>query len=292
MPEQNPQNQPGGSERNPDPKIRTMKSDIDEYMREAKPSLIQIVTKQVETTPRPLEPERAPFPIKNLMVIMAGILILGAAGLLGYRYFTTRPLETIQVEIEEKIPGSIISTEKTEVHNITPNLGGLQKAIYGAADITERTGSFKRLVIKIKTADGKSRLMSASDLYDTLSIRPPAQLRDSVSGSLFVYVYYSGAGPRAVLIAPSKNTSRTFAGMVDWENAMQRDLEILFLGKSVNPVIAPFIDKTFKNIDYRYINIASELGIGYFIFTARDYLVVTTSEEALQLVINRLFEAS
>ena len=93
------------------------------------------------------------------------------------------------------------------------------------------------------------------------------------------------------MMAPSRNIGQTFAGMLGWENSIQRDLEVFFLGEKITPVIAPFADRTFKNIDYRYLKIGPEIGIGYFIFSAKNYLVLSTSEEALQIVINRLFEA-
>ena len=294
MPDNNPQNQTGGEAKKPDPKIRTMKSDIDEYMKEAKPSLIQILTKQVEIQPQPLDTGGREFPWKTILVSVGGVAIIGVVGWIGYQYLFVPPgvqPKTPVVKKEEQVPASTIAVEKTDIITVFPNLLSFQQSLFAAAQNVERTGSFKRIVIMVRGEGGKTHHLTPRELFGILNINPPQQMGDSLVNSFFFYVYYASAGPRAIIIAPSRNIGRTFAGMLGWENSIQRDLEILFLGEKTSPVIAPFVDRTFKNIDYRHLKIGAEIGIGYFLFSAKNYLVLATSEEALQLVINRLFEA-
>lgn len=293
MPDINPQNQAGGEAKKPDPKIRTMKSDIAEYMKEAKPSLIQILTKQVEIQPQPLDSGGREFPWKTILVSAGGVAIIALVGWASYQYLFVPPgarPETPAVK-EEQAPASPIAVEKTHIITVFPNLLSFQQSLFTEAQNIERTGSFKRIVIMVRGNGGKTHHLTPRELFDILDINPPQQTGDSLVSSFFFYVYYAVSGPRTVIIAPSRNIGRTFAGMLGWENSIQRDLEIFFLGEKTSPVIAPFVDRTFKNIDYRHLKIGAELGIGYFLFSAKNYLVLATSEEALQLVINRLFEA-
>ncbi|MFY9462387.1 MAG: hypothetical protein WAP51_04260 [Candidatus Sungiibacteriota bacterium] len=294
-----PQNQPpagstsAGGGQKPEPKIRTMKSDVAEFMKETKPSLIQILTKQVEYQPTTVSEEKAPFPIRTILISIAGLAVIGTAGWFGYSYFTSQQPETPVTPgvTEETIPNSPIFVEKTQTATSLRNALQLQQIIFGAALNLERQQSLKRLVINIKANDGSTHLLTVKDFFDVLNIAPPRQIPDSLADTLFLYVYYGASGPRAVFAAPSRNTGRTFAGMLGWENSMQRDLDIMFLGETVNQIIAPFLDKTFKNIDYRILAVKPGTELGYFIFSAKNLLVISTSDEALQVVISRLFEA-
>ncbi len=291
MPSQDQQNADKNSKKS-DSKIRTMKSDIAEYLKEAKPSLIQILTKQIDIKPEPIDSEGPALPWKIIVIALGGIALFGVFIWFGYQYFLVPagPVEKAPVIVEQKIPASPIAVEKTDTITVSPNLLNLQQGLFNSAQNIERSGSFKRLIIVVR--DGaKTRTLAPVELFGILDADPPSQINDSLIDSAFFYVYYSSAGPRIVMIAPSRSIERTFAGMLGWENSIQRDLEILFLGEKITPVIAPFVDRTFKNIDYRYLKIGPELGVGYFIFSAKNYLVLSTSEEAMQLVINRLFEA-
>ena len=306
MADQVPQNQPlagipsaGGGQKpepssaRPEPKIRTMKSDVAEFMKETKPSLIQILTKQVEYQPTTVSEKASPLPIRTILISVAGVIVIGAAAWFGYSYFTSQQPETPVTPgvTEETIPNSPIFVEKTQTATSLRNTLQLQQIIFGAALNLERQQSLKRLIINIKSNDGSTHLLTVKDFFDVLNIVPPRQIPDSLSDTLFLYVYYGASGPRAVFISPSRNTGRTFAGMLGWENSIQRDLDVMFLGETVNQIIAPFLDKTFKNIDYRILAVKPGTELGYFIFSAKNLLVITTSDEALQMVINRLFEA-
>lgn len=266
-----------------------MKSDVAEFMQKAKPSLIQLLTKQAEYQPEKQAGEEKRVPAAVVATVFAGVVVLGIAGWFGYRYLS--PMPEALPPAEEVIPPSPMSAEKSQTFTVARDAAKLRRTVVDAAEVNERTGSLKRLIIKIQEADGKTKLLTPKDFFTILDIHPPSQLPDSLGDSLFLYIYYASDGPRAAFIAPSRNAGRTFAGMLGWESSMQRDLEVLFLGQNIKPVIAPFLDKTFKNVDYRFLEVAPGVGFGHFAFSAKNFLVLTTSEEALHVVINRLFEA-
>lgn len=303
MPDQEQQHSPAGgtqtggqkpepSSARPEPKIRTMKSDISEFMKETKPSLIQILTKQVEYQPPETKREKKLLPLLGILLGIVGFLVLMGGGWIGYQYFILRQTGSGPETKEETVPPSPISVEKVETRIIARDALALQQSIFTAGGTTERLETIKRLVIKIKEkGDNTTRLLKTKDLFEILDIPAPSQVFDSLQETLFLYTYQTRTGPRLILAAVSKSPGRTFAGILGWENSMQRDLEIMFLGEPPAPVIAPFLDKTFRNIDYRFLAIKNELGLGHFIFSAKNLLVISSSEEALQVVINRLFES-
>lgn len=272
-----------------EPAIRTMKSDIAAFMKETKPSLIQILTKQAELQTPPEERVRRPTPWMQIGIGAGAFIVLAASGWLVYQFLLVRPAK-IPPSVEETAPTSPMLVEKTVTANVTRNPLVLFQALASAAETIEREGTFKRLIPAIKEANGETTTLGAADFFAILSVKAPAQISESLQGPLFVNFYYEAARPHMALVIPVKNLDRTFAGMISWESAIQRDLEVIFVGSPQEPVIAPFVDKTYRNIDYRFV-VLNGRGIGYFLFAPKNLLVITTTESAVQLIINRLLEA-
>ena len=79
---------------------------------------------------------------------------------------------------------------------------------------------------------------------------------------------------------------------IQWEPLLPIAFRPFFFDEKPEGLIAPFQDRSYRNIDWRYIKLSEEedLGIGYAIFPAKNLLVVATSKETMEIVINRLFE--
>lgn len=295
MPNPEQQNQPEDETKNalvadasrPEAKIRTMKSDIAEYMKGEKTSLLDIMTKQqgAPTTSAERKPRIPPLVV--ITVSAAALIFIAVGGWFIYQSFT--PATAPMRPAEEKIPTSPISVEKTQALEIANNLTQLRQALSSAAAARERAGSFKRLHFRIKGA-GDTRQPATTQNFLAILNTNLQDILAPLSNEFFFYIYYGASGPRTVFIAASRDTARTFTRMLGRENSLQRDLEVFFLEEGLEPVIAPFIDKTLKNVDYRFLSLKQDTGIGYFIFPAKNYFVMTTSEEALEVTINRLFE--
>lgn len=279
---QNPQRQ--------EPAIRTMKSDIAAFMKETKPSLIQILSKQAQYQAPEEETVRRPIPWFQIGIGFGAFIVLAASGWLIYQFFFTVPPQKPPT-VEETAPASPILVEKTKAITMARNALLLFQNLTGTAETGEREGTFKRLIVSVKETDGALSLLKPKDFFRLLSINPPTQIFESLQDTFFITFFYAPEGPHMALIIPVKNVDRAFAGMIGWESAMQRDLEALFVGTPQPSVIAPFFDKTQRNIDYRYLAINGPYGLGYFIFPPKNLLVITTSEDAIKLIINRLLEA-
>lgn len=283
------------TEQRPEPSIRTMQSDIAEYMKQEKPSVVQILTKQAEYRPeKPLEEEKRSLPVISIIMIGAtALVLLSAVGLISYWYFFSSrsdqapPPETIA----PTAPPSPIATEKTEIRVIQETASSLREALNDIADSQEKIGSFKRIVMQIKNSGGAVRFVTVPEMYRAIAVIPPQQISDSLVGLPLIAIHFSTKGPRAIFAAESQSRDRTFIGMLAWENALQRDWEVFFLGEPAPPALTSFTDRTFRNLDYRFMEIKQGLGIGYFIFPSKNLLVIATSEETIHTAIDRLFDA-
>lgn len=293
---QNPSRNPDISDaQRKEPAIRTMQSDIAEYMKQEKPSVVQILTKQEEyRLEKPPEEGKRPLPVISIIMIGATALVfLSAAGLISYWYFFSSrhdqaPLPETMIPAAPPPP---IVTEKTETRVIQETASSLRETFNSIARVQEETGSFKRIILQTKNPNGVIRFVTVSEIYQALGVTPSQQISDSLAGWPFIAIHFSTEGPRAIFAAESQSRDRAFAGMLAWENALQRDWEVFFLGESSPPSIVPFADKTFRNLDYRFLEIKQGLGIGYFIFPPKNLLVIATSEETIHTAIDRLFEA-
>jgi hypothetical protein len=65
----------------------------------------------------------------------------------------------------------------------------------------------------------------------------------------------------------------------------------MFFDERTDTIVAPFEDRTYRNIDWRYLKLsqAKDLGIGYGVFPASNVLIFTTGKEGAETTINRLF---
>lgn len=107
------------------------------------------------------------------------------------------------------------------------------------------------------------------------------------------FLYYGGGGGHIGLIFAPQDADRAFSSFFARERSLALDFAQAFFGEEVESALAPFQDFTYRNIDWRYQAISQEKdrGIGYGIFPARGLFMITTSKEAMEETINRLFEA-
>ncbi len=121
----------------------------------------------------------------------------------------------------------------------------------------------------------------------------PTQILAAGNSDIMPFFYYQNGVARAGFLMPVRDENLALQSMLSWESSIQKDLSPLFLQELPETAAAVFEDKTFKNINYRFMKLsaAKDFGIGYFLFPAKHYLVVTTSEDSLQSITTRLFEA-
>lgn len=295
-PEQRQPNQNSQAARKP--VIRTMRTDVDEFFKTAKPSLGSMITQsQAMASLEERRPSRIPaiiiFTVIGIVVLAGGAFFLNQflSGTPSGGTSGSGPSKSAAQKLALPAPFFASETSRT----ITANIGdrpGFARLMADSMQEKERDGTVKRIIIKVK--DGpQERFATMSDFFDFWRISPPQSLTDRIDGPVTVFIYYGAGGSRLGFSARTRAPDRTLADMLAWEPGLLPAFTPLFFDEKITSVLAPFEDRTYRNIDWRYLKLSQDrdLGIAHTIFPAGNFLVITTSKEAMETVINRLFDA-
>lgn len=266
-----------------------MKSDISEFLKDTKPSLIQMLATQVEEERSGVQREkRMDVPWLKAASAFIFFLMLLAGGYAGYQYVVKAPPEDANVII----PQPFFTVEKTTALQYIPReLENLRSAIKKEKG-GEKRGSLKRLVVLIEEM-GVIRHITPSEFVSTTGIRIPELLLPTLTAVM--PVYYEGAnGVRLAVIFKSSDPKRFLDIFFRTESGLITGWDPLFLDITPPTRIIGFEDRLYRNIGYRILPLDPELdlSITYGLYPAKNYLILTSSEEAFKVIVDRLFEAS
>lgn len=283
MPEELP------NEQRSKPSIRTMKSDISEFLKETKPSLIQMLATQVEAERSGVrEEKRRDFPWIKIVGVFTLFLLVIAGGYAGYQYILKAPPE----EANAIIPQPFFTVEKTTALQYTPReLENLRSEIQKERG-GERPGSLKRLVVLIEEA-GAMRHITPAEFTSATRLEIPELLLPTLTAVMPVY-YERSNGVRLAVIFKSNDPKRFLDIFFRTESGLITGWAPLFLDMTPPTRIIGFEDRLYKNIGYRILPLdpALDLSLTYGLYPAKNYLILTSSEEAFKAIVDRLFEAS
>ncbi|MDO8600569.1 MAG: hypothetical protein Q7R73_03040 [bacterium] len=273
--------------------IRTMKTDVADYLKETKPSLLSILTQEMRPDGLAQEPG---YKLKSkprwlpLVAALAILLILGGGGYWTFRYFSEG--ETNGGGSIITPPKSIFAAEKTKTVLARSNTD-LIRNLQALGEDNERDGIVTKLDMRILEAEG-AILFIPETFFKAIGAKPPPEFYTNHTSALHPFLYSDNGATRFGALFLSKDGARSLQQMLAWEPTIQRDLEPFFLGQLPESAIGVFVDKSYRNINYRFLSLSrsEDLGVGYFLFNVKKYLVITTSEKAMEVIINRLFETN
>lgn len=295
----------------PDSGVRTMRMDLERMLAPKQP--------QPGFTRTPPEPETAVAKKiaerieeqiahhkrrahKNLLVISAAALLIafigGAALWLEPLSLLSRNGDNAPPPVAPPPPPEIppppplfpTETSLTIRVGLLDRTGFHQKLAEVAAE-EEREGTIKRWVVKIHE-ETKERLATLQDIFQIALIAPPANFLARIDSPAMLFIYYGPAGQRGKLgiVVKTKSPDRTFRDLLSWEQSLFADFRELFLATATTTPSGAFEDRTYRNIDWRYLRLAEtqDNGIAYGVFPAESLLIMTGSKKAFETVINRL----
>lgn len=273
------------------PAIRTMKSDLERLFKTAPPTVAQMITKPGYVNPAAKKAHRNAGVYVMLGVALVLLITIGA----GVYYFwgsifpPPPPIE----KIKATPPAPLFATESSRTIEISST--DRQQFIKLMADSMkefERNGTMKRILVKLSDASGE-HFITLRDFLEFYHMTPPESLVKRLGANLMVFVYTASSGTRLGLAIKTNDASRTLRDMLDWESNMRTDFNPLFFGVKLAPVSPTFEDRSYHNIDWRYLKLSSDtdIGIGYGIFPAKNMLIIGTSKELMETVISRFFDA-
>ena len=289
---------------NPDPSagrgpaIRTMKTDADELIKTTKPSLIQMVGTTPQRSVRgiinPIQQSKK-FPIRTIAIILGLIILVGAGIFISLHllsFVSPSPQKSSGI-IRIPTPPAYFATEASRT--ITVKRSDRQeffRLLNDAWHEKERQGTVKRIIIKVQDGPNE-RFATPQDFFDLWRITPPQELVDQAETNLMVFMYHTTSGNRLGFAVRTRDSERMFAAMYRWEPSLLAQITPLFFDERTETIVAPFEDRTYRNIDWRYLKLSqtNDLGIGYGIFPVGNIFFFTTSKEAAETAINRIFDA-
>lgn len=272
------------------PAVRTMRSDLEELLREKRPSLTSIIGKGGVTASR-IDHEKKGKK-KSLALIFSMVILLVAGGVL--IFFLLRKEVGI---ISKLIPAPpLFATESVRTLRLPPhdelqffrNMDDLMRT-------KEREGTITRLVLTKEVEERKKVREAFATLDDFLKIyqiNPPGGFFDETEPSFMPFIYYGSTGARFGFALHVRNAEHARAVMRIWEVSLLRDMQPLFFHEKPDVILAPFLDRSYRNIDLRELPLAKErdLTITHTVFPATNTLVITTGKKAMETIINRLFD--
>lgn len=268
-----------------------MQSDVSEFLKETKPSLIQILTTQVEA-----ERAREENPGRNVRAFITAAIIIGVIAILfGIGYFFSGYFRKAAVEnAAPLIPQPFFSVEKSLTIETAAEIGSIADEIKNKISEAGPNGTITRLVFLKKAGSGELEALGVADFLKSARIDMPLGIASTLVESAMP-VYYTGTnGVHLAIVFKTSDPERALDQLLKGEPALETAWSPIFLNEAAHASLASFEDASYRNINYRILKLdaAKDLNIIYSVFLAKHYLIITPSEETLKVVIDRLFNAS
>ena len=274
-----------------EPAIRTMKSDVQRLFKTAPPSVAQMIGK---IGPANTATKRQTKIIGIYLWLGIMLVLLLAVGGTAYYFRALLFPPAPATEIKKAVPPApFFATESSRTITIAQtDRQQFLKLMQDAMKELEREGTLTRILVKFIDTPGE-RFVQINDFLGFYHITPPEYFVKRIESPLMTYVLTSNEGTRLGLAMRTTDTHRTLRDMLDWEPKMMEDFRPLFFDKQIVPVTSVFEDRSYRNIDWRYLKLSADadIGIAYTVFPAGNVLVITTSKGLMETVINRLFGA-
>lgn len=270
--------------------IRTMRSDIAEFVKSAKPTLFSVFsprTKKDElaSPPRPTLPHRLPI----IFAAIGGVIVLSGTAFLIFNQFGLNETPENEIEFGQSLMPAQFLFENVSVITVSRR-SELLKELEQTALRPDTKNSMRRLVLHLKNGAGAVKAMNAREFFGLIGVTPPQEFVSNLSGPLELFADWSRAEASFGLITKTLNPQRTMQGLIRWEADLARDLEILLRGRAPSPGPETFKDHTYRNIDFRFLAFedGGDKGFGYLVFPAKRNVIIVTSLDAMRQVIQRL----
>ncbi len=275
------------------PAIRTMKSDVETLFKTTKPSLLDLVGREAAAGARHLPIPRREFISPHFLILLLGGMAL-ALGAGGAAWWFLAPSSSLPLTSQKLIPPApFFATESSRT--VTADIrdrSSFMSLMQDAARETEREGTAARIILKVRDGE-EERFATLGDIFGLYGITPPEWFFSEVESPPMLFFWYGSGGPRFGFALRIRDPDRVFSQMLAWESSLFIDARPFLFQESPEAIVAPFEDRTYRNIDWRFLKLSQteDLGMGYTVFPVGNILVFTTAKGEMETVINRLFDA-
>ncbi len=281
--------------------LRTFQSDIADAVQHKEASVVKIAAAEIAHNPNTKQMDD---PKKSLYVLLlSGILVVSSIAALGifFLYKTQKRASTLP-KIETS---KIIASEATQEIAVTPSQA-IQPLIQQQKEtISASANAITRLMFFTASAtSSKSKLaLGAQDFATRLNTEMPTWLIRALEPEYIVGIHTTESN-NPFIIFKSSSYENAFAGMVKWEETIQKDLPAFVNPSTVTAAVqAPgitgsttqtavttsrFQDGVIQNKDVRILKDASGKTILIYALPDKETIVIATNEVTLKELFARL----
>lgn len=283
------------------PVVRTYKGDVAEVLKKNKTSQTQMVLAEHQKKEEQKE-ARSPKSKHNLPLLIGSIVfgVIGLTALVGGAvYFYTgqekkaNPAETVEphtllfaeerkeIDITDKSPEAIRNAVGIELSELDIRLDFVENVYFTEYISASDQPSIEKNEVK--------NLVSTTRFFESVESRMPDTLKRALSPQ-FMYGIHSFNGNQPFIVLKTDFFENAFAGMLNWEPFMARDILPLFNIPVTDEIRnEPFTDIVIKNRDLRaLLGPEDEDIVLLYTFFDRETIIITAAEETLEEVVTRL----
>jgi len=272
------------------PKIRTLKTDIEDFARGHKTSPLDMAARAYAEKDW-TEKIRPAFSRNTLVFAVIAVVFIIGAGYFVFRFFQKPP----EIVTEKQLPISKLFPVEDErmlvVREINP--GALKLALLEELKKSRGTDTIIYFPAEIETRLGESKILRAEDFIKFLNFKPPAAFLENLLPEFNALVVYETGGGNLGIVFKIKKIEEAIASLLLWEPTMWLDFKPFLKKEDIDNISKfSFQDDIIKNNDARVLKNSppasgEKIILGYVIFN-KQYLVISTSRETLSTILERL----
>jgi hypothetical protein len=285
---------PQPKKEDPPKRVHTYKSDFAEHAAERGASQIEIMAAQADAGPAPVT--LAPKKRTNVFAFVAGgILVLAGIGSVyaAYRFAVGEP----PLPEETFVPSLIFADERIRLSGSGEDLRG-NLTSGGGLSLEDKGVAVAYLSYSTTTKEGVTEIVATgNELFAALRLPAPPVLSRSVGPESTIGLVQVEGETRPFFILRVDSYERSFAGMLEWEATMERDLSSFYPpfpreeSASSTPAASfrlSFVDEVIGNRDVRVLRDGEGQVLMLYGYRDKNTLIIARNGSAFLELISRL----
>jgi hypothetical protein len=278
----------------PEP-FHSFKTDFADRIDEKHANTFSVLAAEKDSAPQALP--SAPKKKSVVPAILGGIVLLIGAGaglFAAYLYMHSRS----PVTINNSVPSLITPDKEVALTGKDP-----RSAFLGIANQPLQDGNVLVTYITISTTTSRGQIENVPGngglLLEALNLPAPSQLLRNIDPSSTLGVVHAGSETRPFFLLRTTSYSRTFSGMLIWEQTMAADLSAFYpqypgIGSSTPATVNnSFSDDVVQSHSVRVLRDSNGKSIMLYGYTAdQQTLIIARDEQAFMLLLTRLASGS
>ena len=268
------------------PKIRTLKTDVEDFARGHKASPLDMAARAYAEKSW-TEKVRPVFSRNALISAAIVVVLIIGAGYFVFRFFQ----KSSEIVAEKQLPISkflpVESEQMLVIREINP--GALLLALLDELKKPRRADTVIYFPAEIETRLGESKTLYEEDFIKFLNFKSPAAFSENLLPEFNALAVYETGNGNLGIVFKVKKFEEAISSLLLWEPTMWLDFKQFLQAEDIKNISKfSFQDEVIKNNDARVLkNGGGKIILDYSIFN-KQYVIISTSRAALATILERL----